>query len=75
MKPTEANKRTSARPRRDKKPAVVARLLKRLKSGGDLRKAKVRRVKSALRHEAYFNSLKLEVAADRLAGELMRGDA
>ena len=50
---------------------MVARLLKRLKSGADLRKGKVRRVKSSLRQESYFNALKLDVAADRLAGELM----
>jgi hypothetical protein len=50
---------------------TIGRLLKRLKSGRDLRRGKVRRVKSALRHDTYFNALKLEVAADRLAGELM----
>ncbi len=50
---------------------TVARLLKRLQSGGDLRKGKVRRVKSALRHESYVNALKLDVAADRLAAELI----
>ena len=60
-----------ARPRRNETSATVARLLKRLKSGGDLRKGKVRRVKSSLRQESYFNALKLDVAADRLAGELM----
>ena len=74
MKRARANKRSMARSRRDEKPAVVARLLKRLKSGADLRKGKVRRVKSALRNEAYFNALKLDVAADRLAGELLRGE-
>jgi hypothetical protein len=71
MKRATANKRSIARPRPDKESAVVARLLKRLKSGADLRKGKVRRVKSSLRQESYFNALKLDVAADRLAGELM----
>jgi len=74
MKKATPSKRSSARPRRTEKPAVVARLLKRLKAGADLRRGKVGRVKSALRHEAYFNTLKLDVAADRLAGELMAGE-
>jgi hypothetical protein len=74
MKRATANKRSIARPRRNPTPAVVDRFLKRLKSGADLRKGKVRRVKSALRHEAYFNTLKLDVAADRLAGELLTGE-
>ncbi len=44
---------------------MVVGLLARLKAGGDLRKAKVRRVRAALRQQAYFNTLKLDVAADR----------
>ena len=50
--------------------ALAARLLNRLRAGGDLRRTKVRRIKSALRREEYVNALKLDVAADRLAGEL-----
>ena len=50
--------------------ALVVRLLKSLRAGRDLRRQKVRRVKSALRRQEYVNALKLEVAADRLAGEL-----
>ncbi len=53
---------------------AVTRLLKRLQSAGDLRRGKVRRVKSALRHESYVNALKLDVAADRLAAELLGGN-
>ena len=62
--PTNSKKQSAGSPE-------VARLLKRLKSGGDLRRGKVRRVKSALRHESYVNALKLDVAADRLAAELL----
>ena len=57
-----------------KDTAVLSRLLKRLRNGADLRKTKVRRVKSALRQETYFNSLKLDIAADRLARDLTKDD-
>ncbi|HEY8748186.1 MAG TPA: hypothetical protein VIM11_09445 [Tepidisphaeraceae bacterium] len=57
------NRRRSAAT--DPEIAMVVGLLARLKAGGDLRKAKVRRVRAALRQQAYFNTLKLDVAADR----------
>lgn len=57
------------KPRRDLK--VLAAMLARLKSGSDLRRAKVRRVKSAVRDQSYVNLLKLEVAAQRLSDDLL----
>ena len=52
--------------------AIARAMLRRLKSGKDLRRAKIRRVKAAVRAVTYENDLKIDVAADRLAGELNR---
>ena len=46
--------------------AAVATMLQRLKDGLDLRQAKVRRVRNAIRAHEYENSLKLKVAAERM---------
>ncbi|HEY8750549.1 MAG TPA: hypothetical protein VIM11_21375 [Tepidisphaeraceae bacterium] len=62
-----ANKESS---RAATKDATLARMLKRIRQGRDVRKIKVRHVKAAVRQDTYLNLLKLEVAIDRLAGEL-----
>jgi hypothetical protein len=41
-----------------------------LKSGGDLRKVKVRRIRASIRGGAYENNLKLEVAMERMLRDL-----
>jgi len=55
--------------RRDQ--ALVGDMLALLKAGADLRRAKVRRVRAAVRDQSYVNLLKLEVAAQRLADEMI----
>jgi hypothetical protein len=47
--------------------AVAAKLFALLKSGGDARVSKVRRVKQSVRRKSYENELKLSIAVDRLA--------
>ena len=46
--------------------ALAERLLSHAKAGGDVRAAKVRRVRAAIEASAYENDLKLEVALERL---------
>jgi len=46
------------------------RLLSILKSGGDRRDAKIRRIRDAIGAKAYENDLKVSVALDRLLREL-----
>jgi hypothetical protein len=50
--------------------ACVAFMLAKLKAGHDLRQAKVRRVREAILANDYENSLKLDVAADRVVDEI-----
>jgi hypothetical protein len=50
--------------------ALAERMLAALRSGSDVRRRKVRRVRAAVRALAYENPLKLHVALDRVAGEL-----
>lgn len=45
-------------------------MLARLRSGADLRKGKVRRVKAAVRQQVYLNALKIEIAMERLCDQL-----
>ena len=42
-------------------------MLERLRAGGDVRKARVRRIRAALREHRYLNMLKVDVAAQKLA--------
>ncbi|HZL35733.1 MAG TPA: hypothetical protein VFC78_10525 [Tepidisphaeraceae bacterium] len=49
---------------------TLRRLLATLRRGGDLRAAKVRRLRAAVRAKRYENDLKLDVAVERLLGEL-----
>ena len=46
-------------------------MLSRLKAGLDVRRSKVRRVRAKLREQSYVNLLKLDVAAQRLAEEII----
>jgi hypothetical protein len=46
------------------------RMLGLLKSGRDVRRPKIRRLRSALRSSQYENDLKLEIATDRLLREM-----
>jgi len=46
--------------------AFVALMLAKLKAGKDLRRAKVNRLRDAILANDYENSLKLDVAADRV---------
>jgi hypothetical protein len=57
-------------PREDEQ-ALVDELLAALRAGADVRDRKVRRLRAAIRTRAYENHLKLEVACDRLAAELL----
>ena len=57
-------------PREDEQ-ALVEELLAALRAGADVRDRKVRRLRAAIRTQAYENHLKLEVACDRLAAELL----
>ena len=56
---------------RSKQDRVAAeKMLGALRSGADVRRRKVRRLRGAVRAAAYENPLKLHVALDRLAAEL-----
>ena len=57
-------------PREDEQ-ALVDELLAALRAGADVRDRKVRRLRAAIRSRAYENHLKLEVACDRLAADLL----
>ena len=41
-------------------------MLERLRAGKDVRRTRVRRIRSSLREHEYLNELKLEVAAEKL---------
>lgn len=45
-------------------------MLRRLRAGRDLRRAKIRRVKRSVDERSYENELKLQVAVERLAREM-----
>lgn len=50
---------------------IVGAFLDALRTGADLRRRKVRRMRAAIRSGAYENQLKLEIAADRMAADVM----
>lgn len=50
--------------------ALVALLLRQLKGGADLRQEKIRRIRRAIRFHDYENSLKLDIAAERMVEEI-----
>jgi len=56
---------------RDDDKILVDQFLAALRSGADFRDRKVRRLRAAIRAGAFENQLKLEVATDRLAAELL----
>lgn len=49
---------------------AARRLLEKLRRGGDVRAAKVRKLRAAVRAGRYENALKLSVAIDRLLEEI-----
>ena len=53
--------------------AAARRLLAALRAGADVRRGKVRRVRGAVRAQAYENPLKLQVAVERLSDDLPPG--
>jgi hypothetical protein len=50
--------------------SMVKRLMGILKSGGDARVAKVKRVRQSVRTKTYENDLKLSIALDRMTRDL-----
>lgn len=50
---------------------IVEAFLDALRARADFRARKVRRMRAAIRSGAYENQLKLEIAADRMAADLM----
>ena len=56
---------------RQEQQALVQQYLAALRAGTDFRDRKVRRLRAAIRSGAFENQLKLEIASDRLAGELI----
>jgi hypothetical protein len=55
---------------RDEQKMLIARMLEKLRRGSDVRKPKLQRIKRLLVAGIYENDLKLEVAADRILGEV-----
>ena len=68
MAPTQptTSKRLSRKPTR----ATLQHLLALLKTGGDFRTNKVRRLKASVKAKRYENELKLSVAVERLLKDL-----
>ena len=62
--PSEMSKTLS--PEKAAERAVVVLMLAKLKAGEDLRRAKINRLKDAILADDYENSLKLDIAADRV---------
>lgn len=60
---------------REDDPSLVNEYLAALRAGADFRDHKVRRLRAAIRARAYENHLKLEIACDRLAAELLEIEA
>jgi len=58
---------------RDEEKALVRQFLDALRAGADFRDRKVRRLRAAIRAGAFENQLKIEIATDRLAADLMNG--
>ena len=56
---------------REDEDILVQQFLAALRAGADLRDRKVRRLRAAIRAGAFENRLKLEIASDRLAAELL----
>jgi hypothetical protein len=50
--------------------ALMRQFLSVLKSGGDARLKKVKRIRQSVRTRSYENDLKLSIAAERMAGDL-----
>lgn len=63
-KPARPTRKASSR------QALLEEMLRRLKTGGDLRRQKVSRIRRSLRESGYENDLKLQVAVERLGREI-----
>ena len=71
VSPQDDQPRPAEAPDRPLADRILAeRMLRTLKSGGDFRRRKVRRVRGAIRAFEYENPLKLQVAIERLTGDL-----
>ena len=57
-------------PRTTADVAEAERLLSVLRTGGDARRVKVRKLRRSVRGDTYENDLKLSVAVDRMADEM-----
>jgi len=68
---SERGSRRVAKRRTKADRALAERMLALLKSGADVRKKRVRRVRARIRDRSYENRLKLEIAVDRLLEDLM----
>ena len=56
---------------REDEDILVQQFLASLRAGADVRDRKVRRLRAAIRAGAFENQLKLEIASDRLAADLL----
>ena len=70
--PDAESRGTPVEARGEAERVVVRRMAKRLRSGGDVRRHKVRRVKLSVQAGAYENELKLMIALERMLDSLKR---
>ena len=56
---------------RDDEQPLVQEFLAALRAGADVRDRKVRRLRASIRARAYENHLKMEIACERLAAEIL----
>lgn len=69
-RPSSAPHRTPARGTNRGRAETVQRMLALLKQGSDSRSGMIRRVRRSIAAGTYINGLKLDVAVERLMGEL-----
>lgn len=73
--PLSPARRPAALTRTASDRAAADQMLAVLRAGGDFRQRKVRQLKTAVQEPAYENALKIQVALDRLAADLVHVDA
>ncbi|HET6249215.1 MAG TPA: hypothetical protein VFE47_16085 [Tepidisphaeraceae bacterium] len=59
-----------ARRRRRRLAVSLRRLLEKLKTGGDVRARKIRRLRAAVRAQRYENEFKLSIAVDKMMNDI-----
>jgi hypothetical protein len=64
------NKRISHKRRSRAEKQSAAKMLRLLRTGGDLRSRKARRLRASIRVGGYENDLKLQIALERMIEEL-----